>query len=193
FLIASTGALGELQESLNVIFGVRAQPGNAIGRWLKKRVLSLALLLVVAFLLLVSLAIETVLTVLLGGEGYGWRIANRLASLSFTGVLFALMFKYLPDVDIRWRHAWIGAAITAVLFAIGQFAIGKFLGLASVGSSYGAAGSLLVLLVWVYYSSAIVFLGAEATRVYAQLRGAQLTPEEHAVRTPSARASAPVP
>jgi membrane protein len=117
---------------------------------------------------------------MVGSDGAVWQVLNLIASLLIFFLLFAAMFKLLPDVHIEWRDVWVGAAITAVLFIVGKYAIGKYLGMSSVGSAYGAAGSLVVLLVWVYYSTLIFFFGAELTQEYARRFGAHLAPNRHA-------------
>jgi membrane protein len=156
---------------------------------LRHRALSLALVLVIGFLLLVSLVLSAVISGVSSRAeqvyalpGWVWQAINLAASFVVIGLLIALMFKYLPDARISWRHVWIGAAVTAVLFTIGKFAIGLYLGRASVGSSYGAAGSVVVLMVWIYYAALILFLGAEITQVYARHSGERIEPEPYARR-----------
>lgn len=185
-VFSATGVFAQLQNALNVMWDVKADLKGGILAWIRKRVLSLGMILTVGFLLVVSLVASAVLQSLIGGGGEGinpvWIVLNLAVSLlMFTG-LFALMFKYLPDAQIPWKEVWIGAAITAALFILGKWAIGKYLGVASVGSAYGAAGSLLILLVWVYYSCVILFIGAEFTQVWSKRDGHPIQPEPNAVR-----------
>jgi membrane protein len=155
---------------------------------IRRRLLSLTLILVVGFLLLVSLVVSAGLAALqdylvtgLPGGGTLWQTANFLISLLVISVLIAMVYRLLPDVRLDWRDVWVGALTTAVLFGVGKSVIGVYLGHASIGSSYGAAGSLVVFLVWVYYSSLIMFFGAEITFVYAQNRRRRVRPTEYAV------------
>jgi len=157
-----------------------------VGGFARKRLLSLGMLLTIGFLLLVSLGLTAFLQATFGkGDGGAagafWLVFNNVMSLAVFVGLFAAMFKVLPDVDVQWRDVWIGAAITAGLFVVGKWAIGKYMGITGTGSAYGAAGSLLVLLVWVYYSAIILFIGAEFTQVWAKRQGRTITPDEHAV------------
>lgn len=186
-LIGATTVFAQLQTALNKIWEVEANPSNAIMGYVRTRLLSLGLLLVIGFLLLVSLVLSAVVS---GARTYlennfpappwVWQVLEIGVSLVVVTLLLALIFKYLPDVIIEWGDVWVGAIITAILFVIGKFGIGLYLGMASVGSAYGAAGSLVVLLVWVYYSALIVFLGAEITEVYAKRTGTPIRPSEHA-------------
>ncbi len=187
-LFGATGVFAELQDSLNKVWNVEPRPTSGLWQLLRKRLLSFAMILGVAFLLLVSLVLSAALTAvmhLLDGLPEGLAVVSRLLelglSLAVTTGLFAMMYKLLPDADIRWRHVVGGAFVTALLFTLGKYLIGLYLGAATVGSAYGAAGSLIVLLVWVYYSAQILFFGAELTEVYARQRGAPVRP------TPDAR------
>jgi membrane protein len=188
-LIGATAVFGELQTTMNLIWEVRPAPtGGAwagIMAWLKDRFFSLAIIFALAFLLLVSLVISAALA---GAAAFFWGPAqtfvSRLLELAVSLVVltlgFALLFKYVPDAEIRWRDVWLGGLVTAVLFTVGKTAIGYYLGRASVGSAYGAAGSMVVLLVWVYYSALIVFFGAEFTQAWATQHGG-VAPQPHAV------------
>ena len=186
-LLGASGVFGQLQDSLNTIWEVRPKPGRGVWGFLQDRFLSLAMVMGVAFLLLVSLLMSAALA-FVGSYTFHWlqdfqilaQGGNLLMSLAvFTG-LFAMMFKYVPDVKIAWKDVWLGAAMTAVLFTIGKFAIGLYLGRSTFASSYGVAGSLIVLLVWVYYSAQIVFFGAEFTQVYANRYGTKIVPSDNA-------------
>jgi membrane protein len=183
---SATGVFGQLQSSLNRIWDVRAKPAHGvwIWTWLRKRVLSFGMLLSIAFLLLVSLVISAGLSAVFSRETWAWGAVNAVVSLALFTALFALMFRYLPDVRIEWRDVWTGAAVTAVLFSIGRFAIALYLGQSAVSSAYGAAGSLVVLLLWVYYSGMVFFFGAEITEAYAHERQRPIVPDETAERLP---------
>lgn len=187
-LFGASGVFGELQDSLNAIWGVKSKPGQGVMGIVKARFFSFAMVLGVAFLLLVSLLLSAALHALGVFLGNGlpggvalWVGINFVVSFGVVTLLFALIFKVVPDVRIRWRDVWPGAAFTALLFTIGKSLIGLYLGRASVGSPYGAAGSLVVLVVWLYYSAQILFLGAEFTQVYAGRFGSRIEPSERAV------------
>jgi membrane protein len=186
-LFGATGVFGELQDSLNTIWEVMPKPGRTVMEFLRQRFLSFTMVAGVCFLLLVSLIVSAGLSAvqhLVGGAGvlhYLWDALNVVISLVVISALFALMFKYLPDVKMEWKDTLVGAVATAVLFTIGKAAIGLYLGKASVGSAYGAVGSLVVLLLWIYYSSLIFLIGAEFTHVYACHRGSKYAPAEHAI------------
>jgi len=187
-LFGAATVFGQLQASLNQIWNVQA-PAHTRAVWglIRRRLLSMALVLAVGFVLLVSLILSAALAGLHGyvspsmpKAGAIWEGINLLVSLVVTTVLIGAIYRVLPDAHIGWRYLWMGAFFTAVLFGIGKSLIGIYLGQASIGSAYGAAGSLVVFLVWVYYSSLVLFLGAEITQVYARRRGAWITPREHA-------------
>ena len=178
FVIAATGAFLELQGALNTIWRVKPRLGTNVRAFLLDRVRSFGLVLAVGFLLMVSLAVTAALAALngwLAGRAPSipllWSGVSMFVSLVVTTVLFALLFRFLPDVHLRWRDVIAGAVVTAVLFTIGQQLIGLYLGQSSMASSYGAAGSVMILLLWVYYSCQILLLGAEFTRVYAERQG----------------------
>jgi membrane protein len=181
-LVSAAGAFGELQRSLNRIWEVKARPGLGIRGWIRKRLLSFGMVLSVVFLLVVSLAFSAVLSFLFAGRtGMLWEVLNVVTSFVAFTLLFGLLFKYVPDVKVPWHVLRVGALTTAVLFLLGKTAIGLYLGRSAVGSAYGAAGSLVVLLVWVYYCSIVLFLGAEATQTQARLRGLRIEPNRFAV------------
>lgn len=184
---AATTVFAELQTTLNAIWSVQAKPnGSGIWNYVRKRLLSFGMLLTILFLLLVSMVISTViqgfLTTVGSAEGVVAAIVNLAVSLGLFTVLFAMLFKYVPDARLDWNAVWIGALISAALFIVGKFLLGLYLGRGSYESSYGAAvGSFVALLVWVYYSSTILLIGAEVTQVYARRHGVAVKPEEHAV------------
>ncbi len=190
-LLGASGVFAQLKGALNTIWDVKPAPGQGIWKTVSDRLLSFGMVLGIAFLLLVSLLVSTVLSTLSGqfeqllpGADFLWQLLDFVISLGVIALLFAIIYKVLPDVTIAWKDVWVGAGVTALLFTIGKFLIGLYLGRSSVGSTYGAAGSLVVLLVWVYYSAQIVFIGAEFTQVYARRYGSRIRPEEDAVALP---------
>jgi membrane protein len=189
-MFGASGVFGQLQSTLNTIWGVEPKPGRGIWGMIRDRFLSFAMVIGIAFLLLVSLIISAVLTAM--GTVFNqlpdslhWvaQALNFGVSFLIITLLFAMMFKYLPDVKIGWRDVWLGATVTAALFTVGKFAIGLYLGHSAMASSYGVAGSFVVLLVWVYYSAQILFFGAELTQVYANFFGSKIVPAENATPT----------
>jgi membrane protein len=191
-LFGASGVFGQLQDALNTIWGVKAKPGGGIWGFLRSRFLSFAMVGGVCFLLLVSLTLESVLKgfshyiqgVLPGGIVIAIAV-YWIFDLAVVILLFAIIFKFLPDVKIQWRDVWIGAAMTAIFFAIGKWALGLYLGSGSAASAYGAASSLITLLLWIYYSSQILLFGAEFTQVYACQAGRGVKPDDHAIRVES--------
>ncbi|WP_439620548.1 YihY/virulence factor BrkB family protein [Gemmata sp.] len=198
-LFGAAGLFGQLQDALNTIWEVQPKPGRGVWGFVRDRFLSLSMVLGVAFLLLVSLVVSSALAAvgtLLGDwqTGTVGLIVTTTVDVVVVTVLFALIYKYLPDAVIAWRDVWFGAAVTAVMFSLGKFLIGLYLGRAGVGSAYGAAGSLAVLLVWLYYASQIFLFGAELTKAYANHLGSRITPKPHAEGvTPAARAEQGLP
>jgi len=188
-LFGASGVFGQLQDALNTIWGVKVKPGGGIWGFLRSRFLSFAMVGGVCFLLLVSLTLESVLkgfshyvqAVLPGGIVIALAV-YWIFDLAVVILLFAIIFKFLPDAKIQWSDVWIGAAMTAIFFAIGKWALGLYLGSGSAASAYGAASSLITLLLWVYYSSQILLFGAEFTQVYACRAGQGVAPDEHATR-----------
>ncbi|HEY4860310.1 MAG TPA: YihY/virulence factor BrkB family protein, partial [Xanthobacteraceae bacterium] len=178
-IIAATAVLGELQSALNVIWKVPASGGRGVWHFLKSRLLSLAVILVIGFLLLVSLVISTALAAfsdyldwLLPGLATILRIVHLILSFAFTTVLFAMIFKILPDSPVEWEEVWLGAVIAALLFTLGKHLISLYIGSSNMASTYGAAGALIIVLVWVYYSVQILLLGAEFAKAYSDRRQA---------------------
>lgn len=188
-LFGASGVFGQLQDALNTIWGVKAKPGTGIWGFLRARFLSFGMVAGICFLLLVSLAIEALLkgfshyvqSVMPGGIVIALTV-YLVFDFAVVVLLFAMIFKFLPDVKIQWRDVWIGAVMTAVLFGLGKWLLGFYLGSGAAASAYGAASSLITLLLWVYYSSQILLFGAEFTQVYAARAGRELTPSEYAVR-----------
>jgi membrane protein len=177
-IFGATGVVTELKSALNTIWEIDS--GDGIKRAVQDRARSLALVLGIGFLLLVSLVLSAGLTAI--SEHYGGAVMlqamNILISVAVITVLFAFIFKYLPDAQVQWRNVWIGAFVTSILFTIGKTLTALYIAKSSVASSYGAAGSLVIILLWVYYNSQILFLGAEFTQVYSKLRGDSPTTSE---------------
>ncbi len=193
FVVAATGAFLELQAALNTIWRVTPNPQKNLRAFVLDRVRSFSLVVAIGFLLMVSLAVTAALAALsawLASRSpdvpFAWILVNVLVSVVVTTALFALLYRVLPDVRLRWRDVTTGAFVTAILFTAGQQVIGLYLGQSSVASSYGAAGSVMILLLWVYYSCQILLFGAEFTRVYAQWEGAVARPESYAEKVPDA-------
>jgi membrane protein len=189
FLIASTGAFLELQVAFNTIWRVKPNPEGHVYAFVMDRVRSFGLVVAIGFLLLVSLIVTAALAALNAwlfnlapANRLMWNIVNTLVSIVVTTGLFALLFRILPDVRLRWRDVTTGAVVTAVLFTVGQQVIGLYLGRSAVASMYGAAGSMMILLLWVYYSCQILLFGAQFTRVWAARQGRKVSPEPFAVK-----------
>lgn len=190
-IMGASGLFLQLQDALNTVWNVvpkKAQgQKRVVWRLVRDRLLSFGMVLVIGFLLLVSLLLSAGLAAVSGlfgdvlaGWDTGWQLINGLISFGVITLLFALIYKILPDVEVSWHDVWIGAGMTAFLFAIGKFLIGIYLGNSSVASAYGAAGSFVVLLLWIYYSAQILLFGAEFTQVYANRFGSKIRPDDHA-------------
>jgi membrane protein len=188
-ILGATGVLTQLQTALNVVWNVKAKP--ELGFWgvLRKRALSFGMLLGIGFVLLVSLMLSAIvagfssyLNNLAPGLDAAGQLLSFLVSFGVTTFVFALIYKFVPDVNISWGDVWFGGIVTALLFSLGKTLIGLYLGNNSFGSTYGAAGSVVILLVWVFYSAQILFFGAELTQVYARRYGSRITPNEYAVK-----------
>jgi membrane protein len=191
-IVGATTVFVQLQDALNFIWDVEADPRkSALWGFVRNRLLSLAMILGVGFLLLVSLLLDAAFSAL-GGWAGGYlgdlhgivRAANSVVSFGVITLLFAMIFKMLPDVKLVWRDVWFGAAVTGALFTLGKHLIGFYLGRVSIGSAYGAAGSVIVLMVWVYYAALIVLFGAELTRTRSLDRRDRVPADEHAERVP---------
>jgi membrane protein len=189
-LLGATGVFAELQMALNEIWDVQINPNRSMVKGLvRSRLVALAVVLGISLLLLISLLLSAGLSgaaTLLGDRmpiPWFWEALNALVSLLLATLLFMMVYKMLPDVRITWRDVALGGFVTALLFTLGKLLIGQYLGRLSISSTYGAAGSFAILLVWVYYSTLVCFLGAEFTQVYARRYGSGIRPEAHAVRT----------
>ena len=191
-LIGASGVFGQLQDALNTVWGVEPKEGRGVWGFIKDRFLSFVAVLGTGFLLLVSLILSSALSAF--GKWFGGllplpeavlQLMNFAFSFLVVTGLFALIFKVLPDAKVAWRDVWIGAALTSALFTIGKFALGVYLGKSNVASAYGATGSLVLVLLWVYYSAQILLYGAEFTQVYANRVGERIVP------TPDAKVTDP--
>lgn len=187
-VVAVLSLFGQLQDSLNTIWGVRARPGRGIWQVICDRLVSFALMVGIGVLLLASLIATSVLQAfqhalpLSGAEvGVLWRVAGWVVSFLLVTLLYAMVYRFLPDVKIAWQDVWVGAALTAVLFTVGNYLIGLYLGRSGTASAYGAAGSVVVIMLWVYYSSQVLLFGAEFTQVYANCYGEPLIADSKAV------------
>lgn len=195
-LFGATGVFIELQDSMNTIWEVQPKPGRGIWGVIRDRFLSLSMVFGVAFLLLVSLVVSAGLSALgdalaniVPGIPIVWQAIAHVFSFAVITLLFAMIFKVLPDVKIPFRDVWIGAVFTAAMFMIGKLLLGLYIARADLVSSYGAAGSVVVMLLWIYYSAQIFFFGAEFTQAYARLHGSRFEPTKNAVAvTPETRA-----
>jgi membrane protein len=190
-LFGASGVFGELESALNTMWEVKPKPGRGLWGMIRDRLFSFAMVMGVAFLLLVSLVVSAALAAvgrflsgaLPGGEAL-WQVLNLVISLGVVTLLFALLFKLVPDAKIAWRDVWIGGVVTALLFTLGKFVIGLYLGKSGISSAYGAAGSLVLLVIWVYYSSCILLFGAEFTQVFSSRFGSRIEPAENAMNAP---------
>ena len=187
-IFGASGVFAELQDALNTVWEVQPKPGRGVVNVIRNRFLSFSMVLGIGFLLLVSLVVSAILAALVNFVGNAvpgvsilLQLVNFIFSFVVTTLLFGLIYKVLPDVKIAWSDVWIGAALTSLLFSIGRFLLGVYLGNSSFGSTYGAASSLVIILAWVYYAAQILFLGAEFTQVYARRYGSQIVPDEHAM------------
>jgi membrane protein len=191
-VFGASGVFAELQDSLNTVWEVRPKPNRGLMGMIRDRFLSISMVFGIAFLLLVTMVLSSIITAVsqwvithsIGSHGplaLGVTfLIDIVISTAVVTVLFATMFKVLPDATIQWGDVWMGAGVTAVLFQIGKYGLSLYIGLAKPGVAYGIAGSLVVLLVWIYYSSWILFLGAEFTRVYANKYGSKIVPAANA-------------
>ncbi len=188
----ATGVVGQIQEALNTVWGVERTTGSGVWNFARKRLISFVAILAIGLLLLVSLIAGSALSLVgdwiggsLGEAQWTLRAFDILFSFVVFSILFTFAYKFLPDVKIRWADVWIGGTATAVLFVIGKFLVSIYLGSKGTASAYGAFGSLVIFLIWVYYSAQVMFFGAEFTQVYARRHGSGLEPEEGAKRIPS--------
>ena len=190
-LVAAAGILAQLKDALNTMWGVRMKPGLGIAGFLRNKILNFGMVLVIGFLLLVSLLLSSAISALnkhlesvFELPPWIWTVLASAGSMLAVCLMFAVLFKFLPDAGIRWRDVWVGAVITAVLFELGKTGLGWYLGRESTSSAYGSAASVVLLLLWVYYASTIFLFGAEFTQVHAESIGHRLEPRENAEIAP---------
>lgn len=183
-LVGASGVLAQLQTALNAVWNIEEKPNQGLWGLLRKRLLSFGMILGIGFLLLVSLVVSAVIAGfsnffngIVPGLDSVIQLLNFLVSFGMTSLLFAMIYKFLPDVRIAWHDVWFGAITTSILFTLGKFIIGLYLGNSGIGSSYGAAGSVIVFLAWVFYSAQILFFGAELTQVFAHRYGSRILPD----------------
>jgi membrane protein len=187
-LLGASKVFSELQQAMNRIWDVRSDPSEGWQGVVRKRLTGFAMILGIGLLLLALVVASATLTGVeeiapdIPGGAFLWTMVNFAVTFAIIGLLFATLFKYVPDVQIEWSDVWFGAFITALLFAAGKLILGIYLSQGGVGSAYGAAGSLVAFLVWIYYSAQIFFFGAEYTQVHARQSGREIRPDEHAVR-----------
>ncbi|MFB6277486.1 MAG: YihY/virulence factor BrkB family protein [Halothece sp.] len=186
-LFGASGVFAQLQDALNTIWGVQPRPGRVVRQFISKRILSFAMVVGLGFFVILSLLLTATISALsqlelLPGFPWLWKFLSLAVSFGLVTLFFALVFKFLPDAKIAWSDVGMGAIMTSILFAIGRSLLGWYLGQTSFASTYGAAGSLIVLLAWVYYSAQILFLGAEFTEVYARKYGSHITPTRHSMK-----------
>ena len=188
-LIGASGVFAEIQSSINYIWGLKAKPDKGLMKFIKNRLMSFSMIASVGFLLLVSLMVNTVMDIINArlliyfpdSTIYLFYVLNILILFATTTMLFSIIFKTLPDGNIAWKDAFIGSSFTSFFFMFGKFAIGFYLGSSTVATVYGAAGSIIIILIWVYYSAIILYFGAEFTKVYANAHGSKIIPNSYAV------------
>ncbi|MES2592178.1 MAG: YihY/virulence factor BrkB family protein [Bacteroidota bacterium] len=198
-LVGASGVFAEIQGSINYIWGLEAKPKRGFIKFLKNRLMSFSMIGSVGFLLLVSLLVNSLMDILNNRlmayfpnvVVYIFYILNILIVFAIITLLFSIIFKSLPDGKVVWKDAFIGSSFTSVLFMIGKFGIGAYLGSSAISSTYGAAGSIILILVWVYYSAIILYFGAEFTKVYAHAHGDKIIPKEYAVKIQKAVVEVP--
>ncbi len=186
-LFGASGVFAQLQDALNTIWGVQPRPGRVVKQFISKRILSFAMVLSLGLFVILSLLLTAGISALsklylLPGLPFFWKFLSTTVSFALVTLFFAFIFKFLPDAKVAWSDVGMGAIITSILFAIGRSLLGWYLGQTSFASTYGAAGSLIVLLAWIYYSAQILFLGAEFTEVYARKYGSHITPTRHSMK-----------
>jgi membrane protein len=188
-IVGATGIFSEIQDSINHIWGLKSKPKRGLIKMLMNRLISFSLIISLGFLLMVSLLLNTVvdalsrqlLKLLNGNSVYVIAVVNNCVMFILLSFLFGIIFKVLPDARIKWKDVMVGAVTTAVLFMIGKFCIGFYLGHSNLGNIYGTAGSIIIVMLWVYYSAVILYFGAEFTKVYAKHFGGKILPNDYAV------------
>lgn len=169
--ISASTAFAQLQASINAVWGTRGAPSNAVWAWIRRRILSFGMLAVIGFLLMTTLVVSSAMGLVLSQESSGWLLINEVITVGVFAIGFSLLFRYVPDARIAFRYTMVGGLMTAVMFEIGKWALGAYLASTTSADAYGAASSLILLLIWVYYSSLIVLVGAALTRYLAEAWG----------------------
>lgn len=188
-VIGASGVFAEIQSSINFIWGLKAKPNKGVMKFIKNRLMSFSMIAVMGFLLMVSLIVNTTMDILNSKLAiyfpdvtvYLFYVLNIVILFVTTTALFSIIFRTLPDGTISWKDTLIGSSVTSIFFMIGKFAISTYLGNSTVATVYGAAGSVIIILVWVYYSAIILYFGAEFTKVYAKAHGQKIIPNDYAV------------
>ena len=185
-ILGASGIFAQLQDALNTVWKVTPQPGQGVLPFLRKRLSSFLMVLAIGLLLIISLVLSAVIATLdrlqtdqIPGSAILWENIDFIASFGVLTFMFCLMFKYVPDVKIAWKDVFVGSIITTLLFLFGKFLLGVYINKGSLGSAYGAAGSLIIFLAWVYYTAQIILFGAEFTQVYARMYGSKIRPRRH--------------
>jgi membrane protein len=179
-LFSASAVFAQLQSTINRVWKIRAKPGEAVAGWLSTRARAFGLLVGIAFLLIISFVVSSLIQALIPGDTIAWQVVEAVISFGVFVIAFGAMYRILPDAQIAWRDATRGGILTALLFVAGKFLISLYIDRASIGGAYGPAGAIVVLLTWVYYASIIVLLGAELTHGLAVARGARIRPAQHA-------------
>lgn len=179
-MFAATSVFVNLQKNMNKVWNVEVVEGTRIKNFMRKRIISFFMMLALGLILLTSVTLTAILEHIFKSYGLLWYSVNEVASIIMYGIVFALLIKFIPDIIIQWREVWIGASITAILFKFGELIISRYIAYKGLGSSYGAAGSLVIFLFWVYYSSLIIFLGTELTQELTQESCSTLHPSDRA-------------
>ncbi|UPG96226.1 YihY/virulence factor BrkB family protein [Luteibacter aegosomatissinici] len=179
-VFSASAVFAQLQSTINRVWKIRAKPGEAVAGWLSTRARAFGLLIGIAFLLIISFVVSSLIQAVIPGNTVAWQVVEAVISFGVFVIAFGAMYRILPDAQIAWRDAARGGILTALLFVGGKFVISLYIDRASVGGAYGPAGAIVVLLTWVYYASIIVLLGAELTHGLAVARGAKIRPAEHA-------------
>lgn len=189
FIIGATGVFGEIQSTINKIWGLKAKPKKGLIKYFVSRILSFAMVVSIGFLMIVSLLASAMIEILneklnnyLPNTTFIITIVNNVVALIIISLFFTIIFKYLPDSIVKWKDALVGSVFTSILFLLGKYVIGLYLSNSTTTSIYGAAGSLIIILLWIYYSSILLYFGAEFTKVYALKHGHGIRPNKFSVR-----------
>lgn len=189
FIVGATGVFGEIQSTINKIWGLKAKPKKGLIKYFMNRILSFAMVVSIGFLMIVSLLASAMIGILndklnnfLPNTTLIINIVNNIVALLIISLFFTIIFKYLPDSIVKWKDAFVGSVFTSILFLLGKYVIGLYLNTSTTASAYGAAGSLIIILLWIYYSSILLYFGAEFTKIYALKHGHGIRPNKFSVR-----------